>query len=152
MAMHHIKTEQHLPISLEEAWEFFSSPRNLDKLTPQDMKMTITNSPSEKMFAGQIITYKVSPLPMVHLNWVTEITQVEQDSYFIDEQRFGPFGFWHHKHSFEPAKGGVLMTDELHYKMPFGFIGSIAHLLFVKKKVKKIFQFRFQALEAYFSK
>lgn len=152
MALHHIRTKQHLPISLEEAWDFFSSPRNLDRITPEDMKMTISNNPSEKMFAGQIITYKVKPFPFAQLNWVTEITHVKQNSYFVDEQRFGPFGFWHHLHSFEQTENGVLMTDDLHYKMPFGIIGKIAHLLVIKNKVKNIFAFRSQTLEQYFKK
>ncbi|MBT8328030.1 MAG: SRPBCC family protein [Bacteroidia bacterium] len=152
MALHHIRTEQLLPISLEEAWDFFSSPRNLDRITPEDMKMTITNNPSDKMFAGQIITYKIKPFPFVHLNWVTEITHVRDSDYFIDEQRFGPYAFWHHKHSFEETDKGVLMVDDLYYKMPFGFIGTIAHELAIRKKVKNIFSFRYKTLEKYFTK
>lgn len=151
MALYHIRTEQHLPISLEKAWDFFSSPRNLDKITPEDMKMTISNNPDEKMFAGQIITYKIKPFPFVQFNWVTEITHVVNNQYFIDEQRFGPYAFWHHRHSFEETENGVLMIDDLYYKMPFGFIGTIAHIISIKNKVKNIFSFRYKMLENYFA-
>ena len=137
---------------MDEAWDFFSSPRNLDKITPEEMTMKISNNPSTKMFAGQIITYQVNPFSFIQLNWVTEITHVQENQYFIDEQRFGPFAFWHHRHSFEETSSGVLMKDELYYKMPFGFLGKLVHWLVVKKKVKNIFAFRYQILEKYFSK
>ncbi|KAB2847265.1 MAG: SRPBCC family protein [Melioribacteraceae bacterium] len=103
------------------------------------------------MYEGQIITYKIAPLPGFSQTWVTEIKSVEEKKYFIDEQRFGPYKFWHHKHFFEENKDGVLMTDLVHYAMPFGFVGKIAHILFVKKMLKNIFSFRRQFLENKFN-
>lgn len=146
MSFYSLKTEQKLPISLQEAWDFFSSPKNLSKITPKHMGFIITNQPSETMFEGQIITYKFSPLLGVKISWMTEITTVKENEYFIDEQRFGPYSLWHHRHHFYEIDGGIKMIDEVNYKLPFGFIGSIAHHLFVRKKLKSIFEYREKVL------
>lgn len=146
MSFYSLKTEQYLPISLQEAWDFFSSPKNLSKITPKHMGFIITNQPSETMFEGQIITYKVSPLLGVKINWMTEITTVKDNEYFIDEQRFGPYSLWHHRHHFYEIDGGIKMIDEVNYKLPFGFLGSVAHRLFVRKKLKSIFEYREKVL------
>jgi ligand-binding SRPBCC domain-containing protein len=142
MAFYNLKTEQKLPITLDQAWDFFSSPLNLSKITPPEMGFQITNNPSPKMFQGQIITYKVSPVWGIKMPWMTEITTVVDKEYFIDEQRFGPYALWHHRHSFTAIEGGVLMQDEVNYKLPFGFLGSIAHSIFIKKKLGQIFTYR----------
>lgn len=146
MSFYSLKTEQNLPISLQEAWDFFSSPKNLSKITPKHMGFIITNQPSETMFEGQIITYKVSPLLGIKISWMTEITTVKENEYFIDEQRFGPYSLWHHRHHFYEIDGGIKMIDEVNYKLPFGFLGSIAHRLFVRKKLKSIFEYREKVL------
>ena len=146
MSFYSLKTEQKLPISLQEAWDFFSSPKNLSKITPKHMGFIITNQPSETMFEGQIITYKVSPLLGVKISWMTEITTFKENEYFIDEQRFGPYSLWHHRHHFYEIDGGIKMIDEVNYKLPFGFLGSIAHHLFVRKKLKSIFEYREKVL------
>ncbi len=137
-----LEVEQFLKLSLAEAWEFFSSPGNLSKITPEQMGFRITSGSPGKMFPGQIITYKVSPFPGIRTNWVTEITHVSEGHYFVDEQRFGPYRMWHHEHHFEEQNGGVLMTDRVSYKLPFGFLGRLAHFLFVKRQLKQIFEFR----------
>lgn len=143
MKSYQIIFKQTLPISLSVAWDFFSTPANLAKITPDDMEFIVTSEGAEgKMYAGMIITYKVSPLFGLYLNWMTEITQVEPEKYFIDEQRFGPFKFWHHQHHFKIIEGGVEMTDILTYGLPFGFLGKIAHGIVVKNKIKEIFIFR----------
>jgi ligand-binding SRPBCC domain-containing protein len=146
VSFYSLKTEQKLQISLQEAWDFFSSPKNLSKITPKHMGFIITNQPSETMFEGQIITYKVSPLLGVKISWMTEITTVKENEYFIDEQRFGPYSLWHHRHHFYEIDGGIKMIDEVNYKLPFGFLGSIAHRLFVRKKLKSIFEYREKVL------
>ena len=146
MSFYRLKTELKLPIALNEAWDFFSSPKNLSKITPENMGFIITNHPSSTMFEGQIITYKVSPLLGIKINWMTEITTVKNHEYFIDEQRFGPYSLWHHRHQFYEIKGGVKMTDEVNYKLPFGVFGQIAHTLFVKKKLESIFEYREKVL------
>ena len=141
MKSHQIIFKQNLPISLDQAWDFFSSPLNLAKITPDDMEFIVTSSlqPDTKMYPGMIITYKVSPLFGIKLNWMTEITQVEEGKYFIDEQRFGPFKFWHHQHHFKAIAGGVEMTDILTYGLPMGILGDVAHTIMVGNKVKEIY-------------
>lgn len=94
-----------------------------------------------------IITYKVSPLLGIKLNWVTEITHVKDKQYFVDEQRIGPYAMWHHEHKIEPIEGGVLMTDIITYQPPMGFLGVIANSLFIKKQLQDIFDYRIMALE-----
>ena len=109
-----------------------------------------SNNGSEKMYPGMIITYKVSPLPGIKLNWMTEITHVKDYEYFVDEQRIGPYSMWHHQHKIEPIDGGVLMTDIVTYQPPFGFIGAIANALIIKKRLQLIFDYRSGALEKRF--
>lgn len=145
-----LKTQQTLPISLEKAWDFFSSPGNLAKITPAKMGFIITSGKQEQMFAGQIITYKIGIFPGIKSNWVTEITQVKEKAYFIDEQRFGPYKMWHHEHHFEPTDKGVLMTDRVTFKIPFGIFGRFAYLAFIERKLNQIFNFRTQILSDFF--
>jgi ligand-binding SRPBCC domain-containing protein len=146
MTIHTLEQEQRLPISLAEAWHFFSSPRNLDEITPGDLGFKIVSLPGESMYVGQIITYKVMIFPGVWVPWVTEIKSVKEGSAFVDEQRFGPYKFWHHRHTFEEIPGGVLMRDHVHYGLGFGPFGAIAHAVFVRAKLRTIFEFRKQTL------
>jgi ligand-binding SRPBCC domain-containing protein len=154
MSTYSIRTYQKLPISLNQAWEFISSPYNLETITPPDMKFDITNSilKTDKMYAGQVICYKLTPLLNISMEWVTEITHVKDKEYFIDEQRFGPYAFWHHQHFLKPIEGGIIMEDIVHYKLPFGFLGKIAHFIFVKQKLKGIFDYRYHKMEELFGK
>ncbi|MET3112649.1 ligand-binding SRPBCC domain-containing protein [Pedobacter sp. CG_S7] len=146
MKAYHLNFNQQLPISLKEAWDFFSTPLNLAKITPPEMAFTVTSDlkTAEKMYPGMIITYKVSPLTGIKLNWMTEITQVKEGEYFIDEQRFGPYQFWHHQHHFKAIPGGVEMNDILTYGLPFGILGQMANQLFVANKLQEVFSFRNQ--------
>jgi ligand-binding SRPBCC domain-containing protein len=133
---------QFVPASLDVVWDFFSSPANLSKITPPEMGFLITSPMQPEMYAGMFITYKVSPALGIKLDWVTEITEINHRKFFIDEQRKGPYNIWHHEHHFKEVDGGVEMHDILYYDVPFGFIGSIANLIFVRNKVKQIFAFR----------
>ena len=147
-----IKTVQHLPISLQEAWDFFSSPANLSTITPDHLGFQIVSKHhGEKMYAGQIIEYTVKPVLGIPLYWMTEISHVEDKKYFVDEQRFGPYSLWHHQHHFKETSNGIEMTDIVHYKIPFGFLGSIANSLFIKKQLKQIFDHRYKTVEKLFS-
>lgn len=139
---------------MDEAWAFFSSPLNLQKITPPDMRFVVTSdyTADTKMYAGMIITYKISPLAGIKLNWMTEITHVHDRQYFVDEQRFGPYALWHHQHHFKEIPGGVEMTDILHYAIPFGIIGRLTNNVYVGKKVKDIFDYRVKAVEELFGK
>lgn len=148
--IHALEQEQLLPISMEEAWDFFSSPRNLDEITPPELGFKIESLRSETMHEGQIITYKVKVLPGIWIPWVTEIKAVDEGKSFVDEQRFGPYKFWHHRHWFEEVEGGVLMKDLVHYAMPFWPFGEVGHGVFVKPKLEKIFGFRREILKKRF--
>jgi ligand-binding SRPBCC domain-containing protein len=132
-----------MPISLSEAWDFFSRPENLAAITPAYMDFRITSEqPTPRAYPGQIITYKVKPLLGIALSWMTEITQVVEGKYFVDEQRAGPYRIWHHEHHFKATDGGVEMTDLIHYQLPLGWLGSIANALFVRRQLTTIFEYR----------
>jgi ligand-binding SRPBCC domain-containing protein len=153
MAFYQIVKTQKLPVTISEVWKFISSPRNLKEITPEHMGFQVTsNNGNEKMYSGMIITYKVSPLLGIKLNWMTEITQVEEGEYFVDEQRIGPYSMWHHQHKIEPIEGGVLMTDIVTYQPPMGILGVIANSIFIKNQLREIFDFRNVALERRFGK
>lgn len=147
MIVHHLKQTQVLPLSKEAAWEFFSTPRNLDEITPDDLGFKITYLPSEKMYEGQIITYKIKLAPLLWIPWVTEISSVNEGTSFIDQQISGPYKLWHHLHTFEEHPDGVLMTDLVHYSIGFSLFGEIPHKLFVKQKLENIFNFRKEMLK-----
>lgn len=141
---------QKLPISLDDAWDFLSSPNNLKLITPESMNFKIIDWDKKKAYPGQIIQYTVSPVFGMKIKWVTEITQVKRNSYFIDEQRFGPYSFWHHKHFIKEIDNGILMDDIIHYKIPFGFIGEILNKVYVQNKLNKIFKYRENKLNEIF--
>ena len=143
MKIHTVKYEQFVPVDLATAWDFFSSPKNLAKITPQHMGFQITNKYDVgKMYPGMLITYKVCPLLGIKLDWCTEITHVKDQVYFVDEQRFGPYAMWHHQHHFVEVAGGVMMTDIVDYAISFGILGDLVNVLLVKNAVREIFEFR----------
>ena len=153
MKIYHLKRTQILPIEINTAWDFFSSPKNLSVITPSEMNFEILSmSGEDKMYAGQIISYKVNVLPWVRMRWVTEITHVHEPEYFADDQRVGPYTLWHHQHHFKTTSEGVEMTDEIDYALPLGILGQLAHSLFVRREVNRIFDHRFKVLEMYFTK
>lgn len=150
MKTYHLNTKQFLPISLEEAWDFFSDPKNLAKITPPDMGFVIRSGAEMPMFEGQIINYTVKPLLGIPTKWVTKITEVVPKKYFVDEQAKGPYKLWRHKHSFKEVEGGIEMMDELEYALPFGILGRIAHAVFIRSRLKQIFGYREKVLRVYF--
>jgi ligand-binding SRPBCC domain-containing protein len=153
MKVYHLKQQQFLPVSLEDAWNFFASPVNLAKITPSNMlfKIEYVSGNAAVMYAGQIMRYKIGILPGITFDWMTEITHVHKPLYFVDDQRFGPYAFWHHQHWFKEVPGGVEMTDEINYAIPFGFVGQIANALFVAKQLKKIFGHRYETIDKFFN-
>lgn len=143
MAVYKLQKTQFIPVGLDEAWDFFSHPKNLAVMTPDYLNLKFTNELyGEKMYQGQVMTYKVKPVLGIPMFWMTEITHVEPKKFFVDEQRFGPYALWHHQHHFKEVEGGVEMTDLIHYKAPLGFFGDIAVALFIKKQLEGIFEFR----------
>ena len=148
-----IHTKQLIKSDIETVWAFISAPTNLAKITPPYMGFNILseNDISQKMYAGQIIEYTVKPLLGISMHWVTEITHVEHLRYFVDEQRFGPYSFWHHKHFLTKTADGILMEDLVHYKLPLGLIGQLA-LPLVKKQLNNIFDYRYKKIDSLFNK
>jgi ligand-binding SRPBCC domain-containing protein len=146
MKIYRLETVQKLPISQKEAWDFLSDPKNLKRITPDYMGFEILSGAADKMYAGQIIQYLVTPVMNIPTKWVTEITHVDEGNYFVDEQRFGPYSLWHHKHFLKPIPNGVEMVDIIDYKIPLGILGPLVHPILVAPKLKEIFEYRKQAL------
>lgn len=142
MKIYRLHKKQSLPITLNEAWEFLSSPENLKIITPNYMGFDIISGADRKMFPGQIIQYIVTPFLGLKTKWVTEITHMEEKRYFVDEQRFGPYSLWHHKHFIKEIEGGIEMEDIIDYKIPFGLLGQLIHPILVKPKLEEIFNYR----------
>jgi ligand-binding SRPBCC domain-containing protein len=149
LSMRTLEFRQFLPMTMDEAWAFFSQPANLGRITPPGMNFVIRSAVPGKIYPGLIILYRVSPLAGIPLRWATEITHVDEPHFFVDEQRSGPYAIWHHEHHFEAFEGGVMMTDRLFYKVP-GIFGRILDRLLVRKKVEGIFAYRTEALEGLF--
>jgi ligand-binding SRPBCC domain-containing protein len=153
MHTYKLVSKQFLPIDREQAWDFFSSPKNLAVITPKRMNFKILSiSGGDKMHTGQIIKYKITVLPLVRMYWETEIIEVKEYFSFTDVQREGPYLYWSHKHSFHEVNNGIEMIDELEYALPLGVLGKLAHSLFVEQEVKSIFSYRFNVLEEHFKK
>ena len=153
MGVYTLKTTQEIYASLEEAWDFISSPRNLEKITPPKMGFDITTPDLPlKIYPGMIISYRVAPLAGIKMTWVTEITHVEPMRYFVDEQRVGPYALWHHEHHLQQSGEKILMTDIVTYRPPLGFLGSIANTLLIRSQLNSIFKYREQVLDKFFGK
>ncbi|WP_299116212.1 SRPBCC family protein [uncultured Winogradskyella sp.] len=152
MKIYTLHKKQKLPISVDKAWEFLSSPKNLKTITPDYMGFNILSGVEKPMFPGQIIQYIVTPVLGIKTKWVTEITHVKDKEYFVDEQRFGPYALWHHKHFIKAIKGGIEMEDIIDYKIPMGFLGQMIHPILVKPKLEEIFNYRTKKLEELFGK
>jgi len=151
MGFFQLKKSQIIPATLEEVWAFISSPVNLKAITPDYIGFDITSSDMpNKMYPGMIISYKVSPIAGIKTTWVTEITQVKEGSYFVDEQRVGPYKMWHHQHIVLPHKSGTQMDDIISYQPPMGILGTIANSVFIKSKLEEIFSYRCKALDKIF--
>ena len=145
--MYQLKRTQFIKTDLKTAWDFFSSPVNLKKITPDYMGFDVKTELPEKMYEGLMIEYTVKPLLGIPMNWITEIKTVKDLEFFVDEQRKGPYKIWHHEHHFKEIDGGVEMTDIVSYELPLGILGRIMHHFVVQKKLEEIFDFRFKAVE-----
>lgn len=150
MTLHRLEAVQTLPVTVEEAWEFFSDPRNLARITPSSMDFRITSDVPERVHEGLIVTYTLRPMIGIPVQWATEITHVEEGVRFVDEQRVGPYAMWHHEHTFTAVAGGVEMRDVVHYALPLGPLGDLVHTIAVRSRVRSIFAYRRRALVARF--
>ncbi len=151
--MHNLHAIQKIPIPLPQAWDFFTRPQNLIDITPPSMALKIRTNPlPEKVYQGERIEYTVSPLPGIPLHWITEITLVRPQEHFIDESRKGPYKVWKHMHYFKVIDGGIEMRDHVEYINPFGFVGRLSNGLFVQRKLRELFEYRYQRIETLFGK
>jgi ligand-binding SRPBCC domain-containing protein len=150
--MHTYKAEQFLPISLEKAWAFFSSPKNLSVITPPSMEFKIlSNLEGEGIYEGMLIDYRVKPMLGIPVRWQTEISDVKENYSFTDEQLTGPYKIWKHTHTFTAKEDGVLMTDVIQYELPLGWLGKIVEKIIVRDKIKSIFDYRKNILTKIFA-
>lgn len=151
--LHTLRAKQFIKSDLDTVWRFMSSPANLSKITPAYMGFEILSEAKdiESMYQGQIIEYYVKPVLGINMHWVTEITHVADKQFFVDEQRFGPYALWHHKHILREVPGGIEMEDLLHYKLPFGFLGRLVNRFYVRRKVQEIFDYRYKVVEEMFN-
>ena len=151
MRIYRLKRTQYLPVSMITAWQFFSDPVNLPEITPPWLGFRLTQKMPESVYAGMILSYRLSPLPYISVNWTTEITHLRAPDFFVDEQRFGPYKFWHHQHLFKAFGSGTEMTDIVHYAMGFGVLGELVHRFFVSPRLENIFDCRYEKLTRIFS-
>jgi hypothetical protein len=148
--MYQLKTKQFVKTDMATCWDFFSDPKNLSKITPQSMGFIVRTELPDKMYEGLMIEYTVRPMLGIPMNWITEIKTVKNHSFFVDEQRKGPYRIWHHEHHFKEVEGGVEMTDIVSYELPLGFLGRLMHPILVKNKLKEIFDYRRQKVDELF--
>ena len=150
--LHTLQTTQFIKSDIATVWDFMSSPKNLATITPEYMQFEVLSDLGDgKMYSGQLIEYYVRPLLGIKLHWVTEITHVQELQFFVDEQRFGPYKFWHHKHFLKQVDGGVEMFDLVHYQLPMGLLGKLGNELFVKKQLQQVFDYRFKVVDTLFN-
>jgi ligand-binding SRPBCC domain-containing protein len=152
MKVHTLHRKQRLAMTPEQAWQFFSTPHNLQRITPDFLHFRITSRVPEEIHAGLVITYRIAAVAGIPMTWVTEIKHVERYAQFVDEQRIGPFRFWHHLHRFRQAEGGIEMEDVVHYVMPWGWFGHWVHRCFIGRRLQRIFDFRRDYLDHRFNR
>lgn len=150
--MYQLKQTQIVKTDLQTCWDFFSAPANLQKITPDYMGFDVLTEVPDKMYEGLFISYTVRPLLGIPMNWITEITHVKDQHFFVDEQRKGPYRIWHHEHHFKEVEQGVEMTDIVSYELPFGILGKLVHPILVRKKLEEIFEYRNKVVDALFNK
>jgi len=145
MKVYYKEWQSEVPLPLPQVWDFFSRPENLAKMMPDEMGFNILSDiAGVPMYEGMMLRYRVAPILNIPMDWCTEITKIEKHKYFVDDQRSGPYAMWHHEHHFQETPTGTLMTDKLHYAIPLGPFGQMAHWLFVEKKIEEIFMMREQ--------
>ena len=151
MRLYRLKRIQYLPVSIDKAWQFFSNPINLAEITPSWLSFKLTQKVPESFYAGMILSYRLTPFPYTPINWITEITHVREPDFFVDEQQFGPYKFWHHQHLFKASGNETEMTDIVHYAMGYGILGDLVHRFIVSPKLTNIFDYRYEKITRIFS-
>jgi len=148
--LHQLIRKQEVNAPIKKVWDYFATPANLNELTPENMRFKILDKQVGKMYAGQLIAYRIQFMPLIKSRWLTEITHVQEQAYFIDEQRIGPYRLWIHEHRFESTQHGTMITDQVTYALPFGIFGELVHTVWVGKKLKQIFDYRYKKIQTIF--
>lgn len=149
MKLFKLEARQVVPVGVDEAWAFFSDARNLSRITPPSLGFHLLSELPAEMYAGMIIPYRVRPLFGVPIIWITEITHVDKPRLFVDEQRFGPYRFWHHQHHFRKVEGGTEIRDVVHHAPPSP-AGRWVERWVVGPRLREIFGYRRRVLEEVF--
>ena len=149
--MYILDRQQKVSASPEQAWAFLQNPANLDRITPPDLKFRIVTEVPTIMYNGLIIEYRIT-IPFIGTHsWVTEIKHIHEGVSFVDEQRLGPYRFWYHYHEMRQEADGVLLIDRVHYQPPLGILGRIAHWFYIRRTLKRIFDYRRKRLATFLS-
>ncbi|WP_010522488.1 SRPBCC family protein [Aquimarina agarivorans] len=151
MKTYKLEAKLELPIPIDEAWDFFSNPNNLSKIMPKSMKFKVIDGATLPLYCGQVIQYTVTPLPFFNTTWLSEINYIQKPNFFVDTQLEGPYKLWHHKHYLEAIPNGTLVTDIVHYQVPFGVLGRLLHPVIIKPKLAKIFEYRTKHITSLFN-
>ncbi len=147
-----LRCSQFLPITIDQAWDFFSDPRNLSKITPPKLGFKVVSQLPDKVYNGLHIEYRVSPMLGIPMKWVSLIKNVKEPLQFADEQLKGPYAYWDHLHTFKAVEGGVMMEDYIQYRLPFQNVFPWIKDLIVAKQLNEIFEYRKQVMIEMFGK
>ncbi|MBN2045715.1 MAG: SRPBCC family protein [Anaerolineales bacterium] len=148
--IHRLTRTQTVPAPIDQVWDYFSKPGNLNELTPPDMHFKIVDNDAEEMHPGQLIEYRVRFMPVIQSRWLTEIAHVQHQVYFVDEQRIGPYRFWYHEHRFVEVPSGTQISDRVTYELPFGPLGDLVHTIWVRQRLQGIFDYRTEKIKQLF--
>lgn len=142
---HTLQREQTLPGAPDDVFAFFGDAGNLEAITPPWLSFRIVTPRPIAMGVGTLIEYRLE-LHGLPISWLTRIEVWEPGVRFVDQQLRGPYALWHHTHEFAAAGSNTRMTDTVRYALPFGPLGGVAHALFVRRDLDRIFDHRVTAV------
>jgi ligand-binding SRPBCC domain-containing protein len=148
MKIYPLYRRQALALTVQEAWDFFSSPYNLNEITPDFFNVTVTSKVPERIYGGLMISYDMKAVFGISMAWLSEISHCDEPKRFVYEQRIGPFKFWSHEVCLTEQDGGIVMEDIVFYAMPLGFIGQFINKILIAGKLEQIFTVRQHYLAA----
>ncbi len=151
MKIHTLLRKQIINKPIDEVFAFFDRPENLGDITPDFLNFSIMTPSPVAMKEGAVIDYSIKMMG-IPMRWRSLISTYEPPYRFVDEQLRGPYSFWHHTHTFEEFPNGTLVTDRVLYAVPLGILGRVAHPLFVRGQLDRIFDHRFRVVEQYFAR
>ena len=142
MKIYQLFRRQVLKLTLQEAWDFFSSPYNLNTITPDFFHVTVTSKVPEKIYAGLMISYRMKAVFGIPMAWLSEVSHCEEPKRFVYQQRIGPFKFWSHEVCLTEQDQGIILEDIMFYAMPLGWLGEFINSVLIANKLEQIFDTR----------